>query len=275
MINDRIILITGSTDGIGKQVALDLAGRGATVLLHGRDAGKAERVRNEIERKTGNNRIQVYSADFSVMAQVRALADRIKMDHSKLDVLINNAGVYMNRKKITADGLEMTFAVNYLSLFILTLELLKLINQSDYKRIINVSSQTHASYIDFQNLQGEKMYSGYSAYALSKLMEIMFTFELAAKLRETGIMINCLHPGVISTKLLHAGWSGGGASIKEGAVTPVYLATSPEAGDVSGKYFINKRIFKPAAVAYNEAIRAKLWEVSEQLSGIRFSQNLL
>jgi len=275
MINDRIILITGSTDGIGKQVAFELAGRRATVLLHGSNAGKAERVRNEIVRKTCNSKIQVYTADFSVMEQVRALADHIKRDHSKLDILINNAGVYMSRKEITADGLEMTFAVNYLSVFILTLELLKLVNRSDYKRIINVSSQTHASHIDFQNLQGEKRYSGYGAYALSKLMEIMFTFELAVKLWDTGITVNCLDPGVISTKLLHAGWGGGGASVEEGAVTPVYLATSQEAGKVNGKYFINKGISKPAAIAYNEAIRAKLWEVSEQLSGVRFSHHLL
>jgi NAD(P)-dependent dehydrogenase (short-subunit alcohol dehydrogenase family) len=269
-MEDKVILITGSTDGIGKQIAIELAGMGATILLHGRNQERVDIVKREIIRITGNDRIESYVADFSSIRQVKDFVRNIDDKHDRIDVLINNAGVYEHRRRITEDGLEMTFEVNHLASFILTLMLLDLIGKSDYKRIIIVSSMAHASRIDISNLLWEKSYSGYDAYALSKLCNILFTFELADKLKGTGITVNCLHPGAISTKLLHAGWRSLGAPVSQGAVTPVFLATSSGVKDITGKFFVNKRIANPPDIANDKEVREKIWMMSEELSGVTF-----
>jgi len=264
-MNDKTILITGSTDGIGKQTALELAEMGATVLLHGRNSGRAAKVLKEIKKATGNDRIEVLIADLASLTQVRNLAEQVRKKHDRLDVLINNAGVYETRHGISEDGFEMTFAVNHLAPFLLTLLLLDLIKNSAPSRIINVSSQVHASSIDLDNLQAEKHYSAYEAYSLSKLCNVLFTYELAERLKGTGITVNCLHPGVIDTKLLKAGWGMGGSPVTQGAKTSVYLATAPELSTVNGKYFVNMKPTKSSRISYDAETRKRLWRISERL----------
>jgi NAD(P)-dependent dehydrogenase (short-subunit alcohol dehydrogenase family) len=266
----KTILITGSTDGIGKQTALELAQLGNRIIIHGRDINRCIDVRNHIKAISGNKYIDFIAADLSSMKAVRSMAEEIKNNYKKLDVLINNAGVFERKKKITADGFERTFAVNHLSVFLLTGLLYDLIKNSAPARIITVSSMAHASEIDFDNLQGEKHYDGHDAYSRSKLCNILFTFELAERLNHNGVTANCLHPGVISTKLLHAGWGMGGASLESGAQTSVYLAAAEELEDVTGKYFSNRRESKPAAICNDINVRKKLWKISESLCGITF-----
>ena len=265
---DKTILITGATDGIGEQTALELAGNGASILLHGRNIQKAEKSLDKIIRLTSNDRIKAFIADFSSLNGVKKLADEIKQNNNNLDVLINNAGVYMNQEKITVDGFETTFQVNHLAPFLLTHLLLPLLNNV-HSRIINVSSVAHTrGRIDFDNLNGEKFYDAYNAYALSKLANVIFTVELAERLKGTGITVNALHPGVINTKLLRTGFSIMGGSVERGAETSVYLATSSEVEGITGRYFEKKRQSSFNSIAKDEYIRKKFWEISEQMTGI-------
>jgi NAD(P)-dependent dehydrogenase (short-subunit alcohol dehydrogenase family) len=266
----KTILITGSTDGIGKQTALDLAKTGATILLHGRNPARGERVLHEIRKATGNGRIEIFIADLASLKQVRSLAEQVYQKHNTLNVLINNAGVYENTRKITQEGFEMSFAVNHLAPFLLTYLLLDLLKRGAPSRIINVTSMVHASSLDFENLQGEKHYSGYEAYSLSKLCNILFTYKLARKLEGTGVTANCLHPGVISTKLLKTGWGAGGSPVTQGSGTSVYLATAPELDSVTGKYFMNRKQNKSSGISYNQEAQTKLWQISEKLTGLVF-----
>jgi len=185
-------------------------------------------------------------------------------------VLINNAGVYETRHRTSEDGFEMTFAVNHLAPFLLTYLLLDLLKKAAPSRIINVSSIAHASSMDFENLQGEKHYGGYEAYALSKLCNILFTYKLARLLEGSGVTANCLHPGTISTKLLKAGWGVGGSPVTQGSVTSAYLATAPELEGVTGKYFMDKKQKESSRISYDQKIQKKLWLISEQLTGIVF-----
>jgi retinol dehydrogenase-14 len=208
-------------------------------------------------------------ADFSSLQQVRELAEEIKESEERLDVLVNNAGLYEDSRQITQDGLEMTFQVNHLAPFLLTLLLLDLLFKSTPSRIVNVASTTHQSArVDFENLQGEKYYDGYSAYALSKLGNILFTYELARRLEGKGVTVNSLHPGSINTKLLHAGFSSGGSNVSYGAQTPVYLATSPEVEGVTGKYFRHERETDSSSLSYDRDLQEKFWKVSEKLAKI-------
>ena len=270
MIKTKKIFITGSTDGIGKQTALDLAQNGATILLHGRSPARGESVLHEITSTTGNRRIEIFTADLASLKQVRDLAEKIRQKHASLDILINNAGVYETTHKISQDGFERTFAVNHLAPFLLTHLLLDPLRKGGHGRIINVSSMAHASSMDFENLQGEKHYSAYEAYALSKLCNILFTYRLAHKLEGTGITVNCLHPGVIGTKLLRAGWGMGGSPVTQGSGNLVYLATAPELEGVTGKYFLDKKQKKSSRISYDRKIQKKLWRISERLTGVVF-----
>jgi NAD(P)-dependent dehydrogenase (short-subunit alcohol dehydrogenase family) len=273
-MKDKIILITGSTDGIGKQTAIELAKMGGTVLVHGRDEKKGQAVIDEIKGETKNAKLNLFISDFSSLNQVRNLAEEVKAKYDKLDVLINNAGVYLKERLHSVDGFEMTFAVNYLAHFLLTNLLLTAIKKVESARIINVSSMAHSSNIDFEDLQSEKNYSGYSTYALSKLANILFSFKLAEDLIETGVTVNCLHPGVINTKLLREGFGSMGRGVKSGAKVPVYLATSSKLDNVTGKFYSNRyKGFKiqeqaPAQIAYNKEVQDKLWTVSADLVGL-------
>ena len=273
-MKDKIVLITGSTDGIGKQIALELAHKGAKVLIHGRDLKRGKVVANEITNRTNNPNIDLYISDFSSLIQTRKLAEDISTKYNRLDVLINNAGVYMKQRVLTEDGYEMTFQVNHLAHFLLTNLLSDLINRSAASRIINISSMAHSSSIDFNDLQSEKGYDAYSAYALSKLANIIFTFKLVEVLKGTRVTINCLHPGVINTKLLREGFGSMGRDVKVGAKIPVFLASSPKVEGVTGKFFANRikgliqREQRAAEIAYSKEVQEKLWEISEKLVGL-------
>ncbi|MCD4665173.1 MAG: SDR family oxidoreductase, partial [Bacteroidales bacterium] len=264
-MKDKIILITGSTDGIGKQTALDLSEMGAHIIIHGRNHSRVKQTVEDIFAKTGNKKLDYFVADLSSLDEVRNLSKEIHARYKKLDMLINNAGVYMRNREFSHDGYEMTFAVNHLAHFLLIDLLLDLIKKSNYSRIINVASMAHASEINFDNLQHEKFYDGYSAYALSKLCNILFTYELAERILESNITVNCLHPGVISTKLLHAGWGFGGSGLQEGSKTLVYLATSQEVLYTTGKYFVNCVQSNSSRISYNREKRKILWELSEKM----------
>jgi NAD(P)-dependent dehydrogenase (short-subunit alcohol dehydrogenase family) len=268
LFNMKTILVTGSTDGIGKQTALELAKKGHRVIIHGRKIDRCLDVREHIRSRSGNKYVDFVAADLSSLKAARVMAEEIKMNYKNLDILINNAGVFEQKKKITEDNLERTFVVNHLSVFLLTGSLLDLLKKSPAARIVTVSSMAHASKIDFDNLQGEKYYDGHEAYGRSKLCNILFTFELAERVK--GITVNTLHPGVIGTKLLQVGWGMGGASLESGAQTSIYLALADELEEVSGKYFSNRRESKPAAICSDSQIRRKLWKISEILSGFTY-----
>jgi NAD(P)-dependent dehydrogenase (short-subunit alcohol dehydrogenase family) len=262
----KIALVTGSTDGIGKQTALELAQMGATVLVHGRDAVSCRRAASDITGHTGNRDVFAYTADFGSLEQIRKLSEEIHAQWDHLDVLINNAGVREKTHRHTEDGFEMTFGVNYLAPFLLTGLLLDLMRKSVSGRIVNVSSMVHAGSIDFESLQGEKGFSGSEAYSVSKLCNILFTYELAERLESEKLTVNCLHPGVINTKLLRVAWSGG-SSVTEGSKTSVFLASSPEVEGITGKYFVDKKQTRSSEVTYDSRVRKKLWDLSEKMAG--------
>ena len=206
----------------------------------------------------------VYS-DLSSFEQIRKMSDCIKKKYNKIDVLINNAGVFENDRIILENGLEQTFMVNHMAVFALTNALLPLLKETKNSRIINVSSMAQSGTMDFDNLNGEKYFDAYNAYAVSKLENVLFTYKLNRILNGKGPTVNCLHPGVISTKLLHAGWGIGGSSLEQGASTSVFLASSEEVENVSGKYFVNSREQKSSAISYDQKIQDRLWEISETL----------
>ncbi len=267
----KTVIITGSTDGIGKQTALILAQKGFFVLIHGRNEEKCRQTVNEISSATGSKNLDYFACDLLSLKEVRRFSEEVKKRYEALDVLINNAGVYLKDYILSQEGIEGTFQINHLSMFYLTLNLLPIIKtaKEEHARIINVSSTAHASKMDFDNLVKPLKYDGHRAYSLSKLCNILFTLELSEKLQDKNITVNCLHPGVINTKLLKAGWGavGGffGKSIQEGATTSVYLATSKDAENITGKYFSDSKIAKPHDIVYDKNIRAELWRMSEEL----------
>lgn len=266
----RVVLVTGSTDGIGKATALGLAKIGATVVLHGRSKDRCLSTADEIRRLSGNTQIDFVVADLSSQKQIRRLADDITGRYTAIHVLVNNAGVYLNDRSTTEDGLEMTFAVNHAAPFLLTLLLLDSLRSGAPSRIVNVSSVTHMqARLDFDNLQGEKKYHPYGAYAISKLGNILFTYEIAERLRGTQVTANCLHPGVIATKLLKAGFpTSGGSSTVVGAATSVFLASAPELEGVTGKYYVNMKQESSSPTSHHPDIRRRLWDVTARLCNL-------
>ncbi|RZD17740.1 MAG: SDR family oxidoreductase [Candidatus Acididesulfobacter diazotrophicus] len=267
----KTVLITGSTDGIGKQTAIMLAQKGFFVLIHGRSGGKCKQTIEEISALTKNKNLDYFVYDLISLKEVLCFSNEVKKRYSNLDVLINNAGVYLNDYTLSPEGIEATFQINYLAMFFLTLNLIPIMKPKDNKtaRIINVSSMAHSYEMDFENLIKPPKYDGHRAYDLSKLCVIYFTFELSEKLKDKNITVNCLHPGVINTKLLRAGWKGFGKlfskNVGEGAITTVYLAISDEAENITGKYFSDTKTVKPRAAAYDIDSRKRLWRLSEEL----------
>lgn len=273
-IDDQVILITGSTDGLGQQVARDLAERGATILLHGRSRNKGEDTLKEIKGATGNNRINYYNADLSSLTSVRLLAEEVNADHDRLDVLINNAGIGDGprrwRREESEDGFELRFAVNYLSHFLLTHLLLPLLHRSAPARIVNVSSVGQQA-IDFDDVMLEERYDGLRAYMQSKLAQVMFTFDLAEKLRGSGVTVNSLHPATLmNTNMVYESESFHRtmSRVEDGAEAVRYLATSPDLEGITGEYFDGKKESKANPQAYDELVRRRLWELSEKLTGL-------
>ncbi len=264
----KVILVTGATDGIGYETARELKRRGATLLVHGRNESRLKRTVTDLESLDGAGEVRGYRADFSSLEQVRSMADRILEREERLHVLINNAGVYMTEREESEEGYEMTFAVNHLAPFLLTLRLRELLQKSAPSRVVNVASLAHqGSRMDPDNLQGQREWSAYSSYSLSKLCNILFTRELARRLEGTGVVTNSLHPGVISTKLLHAGFAMSGASVREGARTSLFLALSDEGGEKTGRYFSSERETQPSGEAQDDSAARRLWEISERLTG--------
>ncbi len=266
----KTILITGATDGIGKQTALELARQGHHLLIHGRSPARGEETVQEILRTTKNPNIEFLRADFASLSDVRQLAALVTEQYPRLDVLLNNAGVFMKQRTLTVDGFETTFQVNYLLHFLLTNLLLDLLRTSAPSRIVHVSSGTHRSgSIEWDNLQGERQYSGYDAYSRSKLANILFAYALADRLQGTNVTSNALHPGVISTKLLHAGWGGvGRTDASRGAETTVYAAVAPELDGVTGRFLDNRRISQSSNTTHDQKLQNKLWDVSAQMVGL-------
>ncbi len=260
----KTILITGATDGIGKATAGLLAAKGHEIIVHARTTGRGEKTVNEIRHKTGNKAVSFVKADFTELSEVTKMVNEIKQRFDKTDVLINNAGVFRPEKHILKNGLEETFMVSHLAHFYLTTELLPLLEKSQQARIINVSSMIHASDIDFDNLQGEKWYDGSDAYSRSKLCNILFTYKLAGLVNKH-ITVNAVHPGVINTKLLIAGWGPMGENARFAAERFAFLAENETLKNTTGKYFSNNRAISSSQISYNKEVQDKLWEISTEL----------
>ncbi len=271
----KTCLVTGATLGIGKETALGLARKGAQVVIVGRDEARTRETAAWIAKESGNARIDFLVADLSSQAEVRHLAAEFKGKYARLDVLLNNAGAIFTRRETTIDGYERTWALNHLAEFLLTSLLLEMLQASAPARIVNVASAAHTSgKIDFDNLQGEEKYSGIGAYSQSKLANILFTYALARRLSGKGVTANCLHPGVVATGFGHntPGLVNTLLSLarpflitpEKGAMTSIYLASSPEVADVSGKYFAKCKPIASSKLSYDEALQEKLWAVSEK-----------
>lgn len=273
-LTGKIILITGATDGVGKQTAHDLARRGATLLLHGRNSEKGEAVLREIREATGNDWLKLYLADFSSLAEVRRLAQEVQAEHDGLDVLINNAGIGggkrgETRRELSQDGIELRFAVNYLAPFLLTRLLLPSLKRAAPSCIVNVSS-IGQSPINFDDVMLEHGYEGLRAYSQSKLAQIMWTFDLAAELESDRVSVNALHPAsLMNTRMVYESFGSAMSSVQEGAEAIIYLATADELAKVTGRYFDQTREAKANNQAYNPEARASLRNLSEQLTGLK------
>jgi len=276
-MNGRTCLITGATDGIGKEAAIELAKKGCNLILIGRNKEKGEKVVEEI-RKVAENHVDIdyFVADLMLMKEVSRVADEVSRKYPKIDVLLNNVGAYFAFRDVTEEGFERTFALNHLGYFLMTKKLLPLVEKSDYKRIVNVSSSAHYGIdFEFDNMNGEKKYSGFDVYKKSKLANVMFTYELAKRIEGTGITANCLHPGFVSTNfgknnnflwrnvIRVAMWLTA-ISVKDGAKTSIHLACSDEVKDITGRFFANSQIKKGSSKAKNEEHNRKLWELSEE-----------
>jgi NAD(P)-dependent dehydrogenase (short-subunit alcohol dehydrogenase family) len=273
----QTVLITGATAGIGKVTAIELAKMGAAVVLVGRDAHKVADTVAEIRVLPGvGQSIDGLVANLASLAGVRTLADTVKARYDHLNVLINNAGAVFMQRQTSPDGFEMTFALNHLSYFYLTLLLLDLLKNNAPARVISVSSGAHiGASLNFDDLQNTRKYTSFKAYGQSKLMNIYFTRELARRLEGSGITANCLHPGFVATNF---GRSNGGIfnglfrlthlaaiSPEEGAKTSVYLASSPDVARVNGEYFYRSKVTKTSTQAYDDLAAKRLWDISLKL----------
>jgi NAD(P)-dependent dehydrogenase (short-subunit alcohol dehydrogenase family) len=264
---EATILVTGATDGLGKRVARELAARGSTVLLHGRSPERLEATLEELRGQTSSEKVGSYVADLSSLAAVRDLADRILSEYDRLDVLVNNAGIIVQERKESDEGYELTFAVNYLSHFLLTSLLLPLLKDSAPARVVNVASAAQSP-IDFDDPMRKRGYEAMRAYSQSKLAQVMFTFELAERLQGTGVTVNALHPAsLMDTKMVQDTFGYTMSTVEEGADATVHLAASPEREGVTGRYFDGKREARADGQAYDKEARQRLWELSEELCG--------
>ena len=281
----KICIITGSNSGIGKETATNLVKMGATIIMVVRDQERGEKARTEIVKQTGNNSVDLMICDLSSMDSIRHFVKEFKKKYDRLDVLVNNAGAMFNKREVTSEGFEKTVAVNYLGPFLLTRELLDLLKSSAPSRIINVSSGLAKNgKVDLDDLQSEKNYKGTKAYskvrapvyANTKLMLMMFTYELAMRLKGSGVTANVLMPGFVATNL---GKNSGSlsssimfkmvrpmqVSAKKGAETSIYLASSEDVKDVTGKCFIKKKEAMTCPASYDEELQKRLWNKTESM----------
>ena len=276
----KVVLITGGTSGIGKAAATALAAMGAEVVVTGRSRERGEAAVEEIRRTSGNEGVSLALADLTVQAEVRTLAEEFGRSHDSLDVLINNAGAVFSEREETADGLERTLALNHLAPFLLTNLLLEVLRESAPSRIITVSSEARRwAELDFDDLQSEQNYRGFPVYGKSKLANILFTYELAERLRGSGVTANCVHPGGVNTNfgnndrgpmtLLFRAFKPFMRSPEQGADTLVYLASSPEVEGTSGKYFADRKVISSLEEPHDVSAQKRLWEESEKLTNLK------
>jgi NAD(P)-dependent dehydrogenase (short-subunit alcohol dehydrogenase family) len=274
----KVALVTGGTSGIGKATAMALAAMGADVIVVGRDRERGERATEEIRAQTGA-KVDLALADLSSQAEVRALAEEFKRRYDRLDVLVNNAGLVQSTRTETVDGLESTFAINHLAPFLLTNLLLDMLKESAPSRVVTVSSEAERwGNIDLDDLQSEKSYRGFPVYGMTKLANIMFTYELAERLKGTGVTATCMHPGAVNTRfgtsnrgpmtLLFRAFKPFMRTPDQGADTVIWLASSPEVEGLSGRYYADRKPLEPKKIANDPAARRTLWEESERLTGL-------
>jgi len=278
----RTVVVTGGTGGIGKATALGLAAMGARVVITGRNPARTLAAARHIEGAHGGG-VLSFVADLSSQSEVRRLAAEVRDALPRIDVLVNNVGGYWNTRRVTVDGLEHTFAVNHLAPFLLTGLLAERLRSSAPARVVTVASHAHAQgRIDFDDLQGERSYSGARSYNQSKLANVLFSYELARRWATTGVTANALHPGVVSTSF----GAADPASVQrwlvpilrplmkspaKGAATSIHLASAPELERTTGRYFANLKAKRSSPQSYDEATAARLWQVSTQLSGLEDS----
>ena len=286
--SDKICLITGANSGIGKAAAIGLAELGATIILVSRNHVRGERTLAELIETTESRKFHLYITDLSSQTAILDLTNEIKNKFKRIDILINNAGAYFSKRHLTVDGIEATFAVNYLSRFLFTNQLLEIILKSKQGRIINVSGECRIKYgINFEDLESSKNYSAFKAFCQARQADILFVYELSRRLSETKTTVNCLHPGFVATNIIN---NDPDASLikrifyktispflknpEEGAETVLYLASSPEVMNVTGKYFINKKNVQSSPLTYNEELAKKLWSVSEKMIKVNLPRNI-
>jgi NAD(P)-dependent dehydrogenase (short-subunit alcohol dehydrogenase family) len=271
-IEDQTILVTGATDGLGREVAAELAASGATLLLHGRDERKGEDTVREIGRRTGNARVQWYRADLSSLRETAGLAERVAGEHGRLDVLVNNAGIGYatpgaEGRRESRDGYELRFAVNYLAPYLLTRSLVPVMLRSAPARVVNVASVGQAA-IDFGDVMQEHDYDGVRAYRQSKLALIMLTFDLAFELAGSGVTANCLHPATFMPTKMVTGRIEPQSSVREGMLATMRLIVSPALENVTGRYYEGLEEAAALGQAYDENARLRLRELSGRLTGL-------
>ncbi len=272
-----VALVTGASSGVGREVALDLAKRGYTVVMLCRNLLRGEEALKDIIEKSGNQSVHLMICNLGNISEVRVFAEDFKKRFQQLNILVNNAGVILPSRHTTKEGYEMQFAVNFLGPFLLTQLLLNLLKTSAPARIINVSSGAHkVGKIHFNDLQLEKKYTLFRAYAQSKLAITLFTYELARRLEGTGVTVNCLHPGAVATNMGINRKTGFGKTItkllkpffltpEQGAKTAIYLAVSPEVEKVSGQYFYKEKGVVTSKRSYDVGVAQKLWDVGLKL----------
>lgn len=283
-MNGKTCVITGANSGIGKETALGLAKMGARVVLVCRNAEKGQAALEDIRRDSGSAQLDLLTAEMSSQASVRAVADQIRQKCPRLNVLINNAGAAVPKRTLSADGIEKTLAANHLGAALLTLLLLDLLKASAPSRIVNVSSEAQRrARLDMNDLQFERRkHVGFAAYGQSKVLMNAFTFELARRLAGTGVTVNCLHPGVVATniwgtnpplifKLIIGVMKPFMLDSKRGAQTSLYLASSPEAAEVSGKYFIKCKPAESGPLSRDPAVAAEIWQTTQKMIGMNLA----
>lgn len=271
-IVDRVSLVTGATSGIGKATAQALVAMGAPTVLVARDAARGEATVEEIRRTTGSDQVEVLVADLSSQDSIRELAEAFRRDHDRLDVLVNCAGAFFRERRVTVDGLEMTFALNHLAYFLLTNQLLDLLRRSGSARVLNVTAPATTK-IDFDDLQGERRYRPFTAFGASKVANLMFTFELARRLEGTVVSVNAVHPGRVRSSIMREApapfrmltWLLSGSAELAGR-SVADLATAPELAGSNGRFYHGRKEIRASAEATNTQLQRRLWEVSEELT---------
>ena len=275
----KTVVITGATSGIGEVAADRLAEHGARIVFIARDPARGEETLKHLRAIAPDAAHAAFHADLSRLADIKRVAGEIAAAAPRIDVLVNNAGAMFGTRQLTEDGLEKTFALNHLSYFVLTNLLLENLKTAENARIVSTASDAHKGMkLDFTDLQGERSYSGWSAYGRSKLMNILFTRELARQLKGTGVTANCLHPGFVASRF---GDETGGivsfgikfarvfaVSPGQGAATILHLASSPDVEGVNGGYFYKCKSATPSPEALNDAHAKRLWSVSTEIAGL-------